>query len=263
MTTETQTEEVLTIPPEFLPKVDHLITEDDTPVDNMFSAKQQRLLVEPLYSSWMGGSARRAFIADANVGLFASDRQPALVPDAFLSLDVQLPADLWPKEHRSYFFWLYGKPPEVVIEVVSNRKGNELESKLQEYARMRIFYYVVFDPEEQLKSGLLNAFSLHPQGYQALSSHWMPEIGLGLTLWHGVYETVAATWLRWCDQDGNVIPTGAERAEQERQRAEAEHQRAEAERQRVEETESLLEAERQRAEQLRAQLRAMGIDPQL
>jgi hypothetical protein len=44
---------------------------------------------------------------------------------------------------------------------------------------------------------------------------------------------VKAVWLRWCDQEGNVIPTGAE----------------------------LAEAERARAERLAARLRALGIDP--
>ncbi len=41
------------------------------------------------------------------------------------------------------------------------------------------------------------------------------------------FEGKQATWLRWCDQEGNIISTGAERAEQERQRAEQERQRAE------------------------------------
>jgi hypothetical protein len=44
----------------------------------------------------------------------------------------------------------------------------------------------------------------------------------------GVYEG-KALWLRWCDKDGNLIPTGAERAQAEaeaRQEAEA---RAQAE----------------------------------
>jgi hypothetical protein len=37
--------------PDVIPNVDALITEDDTPVDNLPSEKQQRLLTEPLYSS--------------------------------------------------------------------------------------------------------------------------------------------------------------------------------------------------------------------
>ena len=63
-----------------------------------------------------------------------------------------------------------------------------------------------------------------------------------------------AVWLRWCDREGNVIPTGAELAEAERARAEAERQRAEEEQRRA-------EAERARAERLAARLRALGIDP--
>ena len=39
---------ILHPPPEF----EALITEDDTPVDNLPSEKQQRLLTEPLYSRW-------------------------------------------------------------------------------------------------------------------------------------------------------------------------------------------------------------------
>ncbi|MCU0548755.1 MAG: hypothetical protein MUC48_05350 [Leptolyngbya sp. Prado105] len=49
------------------PDISHIVTEDDTPVDNFQSAKQQRLLIEPLYASW---SQTLPFITDANVGLF-------------------------------------------------------------------------------------------------------------------------------------------------------------------------------------------------
>src|SRR5229473_7405843 len=114
--------------------VNNLITEDDTPVDNLFSEKQQRLLTEPLYSSWAGPAgptdARRKFLAAANVGLFPSVHQPPLVPDVFLSLDVEVAEDWYDKSHRSYFFWEFGKAPEAVIEIVSNQKGHELGSKL-------------------------------------------------------------------------------------------------------------------------------------
>jgi hypothetical protein len=83
------------------PCLDQIVTEDDTPVDNMLSEKQQRLLTEPLYSSWAPG---RPFLAAANVGLFYAVRRPPLVPDAFVSLDVEVPGNWLAKEHRSYFF---------------------------------------------------------------------------------------------------------------------------------------------------------------
>ena len=50
-----------------LTDIEHLITEDDEPVDTLFLAKQQRLLVEPLYTSW---HPEQPFLADANVGIF-------------------------------------------------------------------------------------------------------------------------------------------------------------------------------------------------
>ncbi|MDZ7379311.1 MAG: Uma2 family endonuclease [candidate division KSB1 bacterium] len=240
---------------ENMPNMDALVTEDDTPVDNIFSAKQQRLLVEPLYSSWAGPGEGRVFLADANVGVFYAVSQPPLVPDAFLSIDVRAPADPWPKAHRSYFIWMYGKPPDVVIEVVSNQKGAEDERKLRIYAQIGVTYYVIFDPTGQLGTEPLRIYRLHEGVYHQSQEGWFPRVGLGVRLWHGVYEDMEQTWLRWCDREGNVVPTGAERAATAQDQAEQERQRAEQERQRAEQ-------ERQRAERLVVQLRALGVEPQ-
>ncbi len=99
------------------PDLSHLVTEDDTPVDSVYSEKQMRLLTSSLYASWKPG---RDFLALANVGLFARPENPALVPDVMLSLDVTLPEDIFEKGNRCYMVWRYGKPPDLVIEVVSN-----------------------------------------------------------------------------------------------------------------------------------------------
>ena len=53
---------------EIMPDVQCLITEDETPVDNLPSEKQQRLLTEPLYSACAGPGAGRTFLAAANDG---------------------------------------------------------------------------------------------------------------------------------------------------------------------------------------------------
>ncbi|MFQ3684434.1 MAG: Uma2 family endonuclease, partial [Roseiflexus sp.] len=90
-------------------------------------------------------------------------------------------------------------------------------------------------------------YELRARTYTPCAGALLRDVGLGVRLWEGVYEEVAAQWLRWCDADGNLIPTGAELAAQEHARAEAERQRA--------------EAERQRAERLAARLRALGVDP--
>ncbi|MDW8293715.1 MAG: Uma2 family endonuclease, partial [Anaerolineae bacterium] len=77
--------------------------------------------------------------------------------------------------------------------------------------------------------------------WQEQASGWLAELGLGVTLWEGMYEGIRTTWLRWCDEAGQILLIGRELAELERQRA---------------------AAERQRAERLAAKLRELGIDPE-
>lgn len=247
---------------ELLPNADNLLTEDETPVDNLASEKLQRLLVEVLYTNKTLIYPERQFLAAANVGLYYAVRQNPLVPDVFLSLDVQVAEDWWQKKNRVYLTWEFGKPPEVVIEIVSNLVGNEDGSKLRDYARAGVLYYVIFDPLNQLKQGVLRLYKLQGWQYVPISETWMPEIGLGLTLWEGSYEGKEEVWLRWCDRQGKIIATGAEAAQQERQRAEQERQRAEHERQRAEHEQE----KRQRlVERLRLlspeQLAELGITP--
>ena len=201
------------LPLEDWPSFDHIITEDGAPVDNIFSEKQMRLLTEPLYSSW---KTDRAFVAFANVGLFYGIDMPPLVPDILLSINVRLPENLFPKLNRSYFVWKYGKPPEVVIEVVSNRQGGEDTKKLELYANIRVLNYIVYDPEHHLSERSLRVFRL--VGSELVDDDTRPcqftDVELGLTIWSGRFEQTDGEWLRWTDRDGNLIPTGRELAEQ-------------------------------------------------
>jgi len=248
---------------EIWPDVSDLVTEDETPVDNFFSEKQQRLLTESLYSSWDGGTEERQFLAAADVALYNVRRNDPLVPDVFLSLDVQVAEDWYKKGHRSYLFWEFGKPPEVVIEIVSNKKGNEDSKKLREYAKMRVDNYIILDPIRNLSHKPFRVYELRWGRYQEIDSGWLESVGLGLTLWHGSYEGKEALWLRWCDKDGNLIPTGAERAQAEAQarqeaeaRAQAEAQARQAEARRRAEAEEKAKAEAQARVQAEARAKA-------
>ena len=224
--------------PEVIPNVEDFVIEDGKPVESIFAEKQYRLLTEPLYSSWT--EAGGPFLALSDVGLFYAVHKPPLVPDVMLSLHVPVDTDLSRRENRSYFLWIVGKPPDVVIEFVSDRRGGEEDYKMEEYAAIGVRYYVIFDPENRLRNGVLRVFNLGDEKYGPIEASWLPRVGLGLRLWESAFEGKAACWLRWCDRDGVFIPTGHERAEQERQRA---------------------EQERQRAERLAAQLRDLGIEP--
>ena len=128
----------------------------------------------------------------------------------------------------------------MVLEIVSNREGGELDRKLDEYARMGALYYVVYDPQRKLKGDVLRAFVLRDGEYQELERPYLSRVGLGLRLWDGVFEDKEDTWLRWCDAQGHIIPTGEERAGMEAERAD--------------------QAE-ERAAKLAAKLRELGVDP--
>ena len=268
------------------------VIEDDTPVDNIVSEKQQRLLTEPLYSSGyappsLDMSVVRPFLALANVGLFGIGEKTAIVPDAMLSVDVKLGKDKKNKKNLSYFVSALGKVPDVVIEVVSNKVGEELGKKRRRYAKLKIPHYVVWDPERIISKTQLRIFERRGDLLVPTKTSFFPELGLGLRIWEGVFEREEFEWLRWCTELGDVIPTGAElaakekaganavkrianiaiaqaddaieRAEAARAEADAAKARAEAEKTRAEAEKARADAERERAERLEAKLRALGV----
>ena len=249
-------------------------------MDNFQSAQQQRLLVDGLCSNDL---LPLPFIAEANVGLFYKLKGDPVVPDMLLSLGVQRAEDLSERRDRAYFVWEFGKVPDVCIEIVSNREGDEVtvsnrskskgrvKSKKDIYAQVGVPYYVVYDPLQQLQDeanmngALLRIWGLVSGQYVELTptagitevgqATLLTTIGVGLTLWEGPFEeTISRQWLRWCDPQGEILPTGAEGKAIEQQRADSERQRADSEQQRA-------DSEQQRAERLAEKLRQLGIDP--
>ncbi|MBI1765755.1 MAG: Uma2 family endonuclease [Acidobacteria bacterium] len=239
---------------EWIPKLEDLIPEDDESVDNLFSETQQRLLTEPLYSAWVQSGQEQTFLAAANVGVYYMLGSPSIGPDVLLSLDVQVPAGFWSREQRSYYIWEYGKAPDLVIEIISKTVRGEDTTKKDIYARMRVGYYVIFDPNAYLMPEVLTVYRWDNFRYESQATADFPALGLGLTLWEGAYEGKRDRWLRWVDAVGNLIPTGQERGDREQARAEQEHTRAEQERTRA-------DHEHARAERLAEMLRQLGRDP--
>ncbi len=252
-----------------------LVTEDDEPVDNPLSEKHQRLSTRPLHASWPGPGPGRPFLAMSNVGLYKTPKSKPIVPDMFLSLDVSLPPDIRKKGNRAYTCWRYGKAPELTMEIVSPSKGGELDDKKDIYEQLGILHYVVFDPWKLLSQQMVWVFTMdsiskrYKEQQQQGNVWWFPTINLGLTLWKGMFEYMEATWLRWCYANGQIIPTGEERAKQEAIRAKLSDERAK----RADERAKLADADRKRADErakqeaerakrLTDQLRALGIDPE-
>lgn len=163
-------------------------------------------------------------------------------PDFFAVLGV-------PKgERRSWVVWEEEKAPDVVIELLSDSTSaaDKNEKKLIYQNRMRVpeyFWYDPFHPDD------LAGFSLQQSIYQPIAVNAQNQLvsqslGLALQLWQGNYQGINATWLRWANLAGELLPTPEEK---ERQRAELEEQISERERQRA-------ERERQRADKVESQL---------
>ena len=216
-----------------------LITEDDTPVDNIYSELQMKLFTDLLSSSWKPG---RKFVAFSDVGVYMTVATPAIAPDFFIGMDVGAADESDTTASKSYLVWRIGKVPDIVIEIVSNTIGGELTTKQAIYGtRMNVRYYVVWDPYGYIAEEPLTALEWRNGSYHPMPKAWFPGIGLGLAPRRGVYLEHERTWLRWVDAEGVFLPTGKEqtelkeaerrRADAERQRADAEAERAKAERQ--------------------------------
>lgn len=202
----------LAIRPEYDPSYDGLTTEDHKPVERILIEKLYRLLTHTLYASWGGPGGGRPFLVLANVGWFYKEKTPAVAPDCLLSLDVACPQDLHAQQGRSYYQWSMGKPPDVIIEVVSDKLGGEDSFKRDLYARQGVPYYAIYDPECHLSHERLRTLELSGGAYRPAPPGPWPTVGLGLRVWQGVFEGHEDSWLRWCDAAGEIIPTAEERA---------------------------------------------------
>ncbi|MCY7283221.1 MAG: Uma2 family endonuclease [Cyanobacteria bacterium CAN_BIN43] len=230
--------------PRYLPTADELPCSDDTPVDNELQEIIPSLLKSILQILW---ADRMDWFFGIDMGIYTDPERPPIVPDGFLSLNVER---FYDEELRlSYLLWEEEIPPILALEVVSTTPGGEYTSKVDAYARMGVLYYVIYNPKRRRKTKL-EIYKLINGKYelQAANPLWMPEIGLGIGSERANYGALEREWLYWYDENNHRYPTPAEQIELERERASLESHRA--------------DRENQRAERLAAQLRALGIEPE-
>jgi len=171
-------------------------------------------------------------------------------PDWYMVLGV--PKATQQSELRlSYLIWQEGVAPFLIVELLSPgteeddlgqrlREINQPPTKWEVYERiLRVPYYVVYDRYENN----LRAFKVVGTRYEPImiseNRFWLEEIDLGLGLWRGVYQGTGGLWLRWYDCN-SWLPTLAEKAEAQCQKA---------------------DSEKQRADRLAEYLRSQGLDP--
>lgn len=171
----------------------------------------------------------------------------ATAPDWFYVPDV--PPKLDGEIRRSYVLWKEFVAPLIALEFVSGEGVEERDKtpkkgKFWVYEQaIRIPYYGIYE----VKKAQVEVYQLVNGGYQLMPAnergHYPIEpLGVELGIWQGVYQNQEWPWLRWWDAQGNLLLTAEERLEQERQRA---------------------DHEQQCAEHLAAQLRALGVEPEV
>ncbi|MFB2972194.1 Uma2 family endonuclease [Aerosakkonema sp. BLCC-F183] len=228
---------------------------DDEPVDNINQPPLAAALTESLQ---LAGRLSANALTFTNYGICATvnDKIVVKAPDWGYVPTISVSRA---EVRRSYTPQLQGEIPVIVMEFISDTEGSEYSTKPTYPPGKWFFYeqvlcvpnYVIFTPE----TGVLEVYQLDSSGqYQVREAdvnnrYWIAEMGLFLGVWQGSRENRTGFWLRWWDEQGDLLLWGFELAEQERQRTEQERQRA--------------EQERQRADRLAAQLRAAGIEPEV
>ncbi|MCS7045065.1 MAG: Uma2 family endonuclease [Gemmataceae bacterium] len=242
---------------EVLPDHTQLPDHDEVPMNNFLEPWQSALLTNTLLPRLYELYPEGDFAIGQNSGIYFERTDPpnlgCRAPDWFLVLEV--PKLLGGILRRSYVLWQELTAPLILLEYASDSGDEERDQtpktgKFWIYERrIRPAYYGIF-----LHTGAkLEMYQLVGNRFAALTPNAagrfpIEPLGVELGVWKGTFGQYETDWLRWWTNTGLLLPTGDERAEQERQRAEQERQRA--------------EQERRRAEALAAKLQQLGIDPQ-
>jgi Uma2 family endonuclease len=221
---------------------------DDEPVDNISQPPLAAALTESLV---LAQKLAPNALTTTNYGICATLNGQTVVkaPDWGYVPSIKVPRS---EVVRSYTPNLQGDIPVIVMEFISETEGTEYSSKPTYPPGKWFFYekilevpnYAIFEPD----GGVLEVYRLDDlRNYQLQTPdqnnrYWIPEMNLFLGLWQGTRENRTGYWLRWWDENSELLLWGLELTAKERQRA---------------------DEECQRAERLAQQLRAAGIEPEL
>ena len=214
---------------------------DDEPVDNINQTSLAAALTESLE---INGKLPANTLATTNYGICVTLNQKIVVkaPDwAYIPAIRALREEV----KRSYTPQLQGDIPVIVMEFLSDTEGGEYSIKPTYPPGKWFFYervlqvpnYVIFTPD----TGELEVYQLDDSGrYQlrdpdANNLYWIAQMNLFLGQWQGTRENRTGYWLRWWNENGELLLWGSERSRH-------------------------LE---EKAERLAAQLRAAGIEPEV
>ena len=273
----TQSVDRVVLPPAF-PDHTQLPESDGTFVKNFQEHPQSLILTDSIGQILQQRHPDGQYAIGQDCGIYWRETEPAEqgaeAPDWFYVPNV--PPNIDGQIRRSYVLWREHIAPLIALEFASGNGDEERDrtplsrtdegvvtkpGKFWVYERvMRIPYYGIY----QVNNGRLEVYRLIDGYYQLLElnqrGHFpIAPLGVELGLWQGSYQNQTMLWLRWWDEEGNLLLIGDERAELERLRGEQQRERAEQERLRAESAEQARQAEFQARRDAIPRLLGMGL----
>jgi Uma2 family endonuclease len=210
-----------------------LIFDDGEPLESNRHRIGMNALIRSLNQAYL---ERSDFFAGGNMFIYYSSAQAKnrdfRGPDFFVVLNID---GTYPRQ--GWVVWEEeGRYPDVIVELMSDSTATvDITTKKDLYERTfktpDYFVYDPFDPDS------LQGWHLDlDEGYREITANeqgwlWCQRLGLWLGSWQGTIDREEAVWLRFYDQQGNLVPLPEEAAQQQaevaQQQAEAAQQRAE------------------------------------
>jgi len=230
----TQSVDPTLVPPAF-PDHTQLPESDGTFVKNFQEHPQSILLTDSIGSVLEQLHPDGQYAIGQDCGIYWRETEPpekgAEAPDWFYVPNVP-PLILDGQIRRSYVLWREFSAPLIALEFASGDGSEERDTtpllaqgkttrpgKFWVYEQiMRIPYYGIYE----IKTGNLEVYHFVDRFYQKMAvnerGHYpIPPLGLELGLWQGKYQNQTQQWLRWWDEQGNLLLIGSEKAAAERQ----------------------------------------------
>ena len=210
-----------------------LIFDDGEPLESNRHRIAMNVLIRSLQQAW---SDRNDYFVGGNMFVYYSRTQARnrdfKGPDFFVALNVD-----GTHSRQGWVVWdEEGRYPDVIVELMSpSTKNVDLTAKKNLYEGVfktrDYFVFDPFDPNSLQGWRLETNFRYQPLVANEQGWLWCETIGFWLGIWEGTIDRETAPWLRFYDQEGNLVFLPEEA---ERQKVEAERQKAETERQKAE-----------------------------